>query len=290
MTASWNISVDDNSFDPYSGARIFYGTVDEVATNGNGWNIGQDCPNCTAQPDPSMVFNRTWHDTSSSLTAGNIPMASFSFTGIAIYVMGISVSSSPETTKSLNNSRIFFRIDDEDAGSYFNTATVGSEVLYSYNVTFFAKENLPDGPHNITMLCGNGTTTSLCLLDRFIYTTEIAPNSTTVNHQTTSSSIQSTPGSSHGDVPTEVFAGIAAGLMFVLVLLLGAYFLRCRREKRSKSKQRIQVHDGLAELDYSDVSDADRSTMISLSFSQSDSTSRSSSPPRYSDAKPRALR
>lgn len=86
--------------------------------------------------------------------------------------MGIIVSSTPETDRSLNNSRIFFQVDGANQGSFLYTASVGPVTVYSYNTTFFAIENLTDGPHNITMMCGdaNSSVDSVCLLDRIIYT------------------------------------------------------------------------------------------------------------------------
>ncbi len=86
--------------------------------------------------------------------------------------MGIIVSGAPETNTSLNNSRLFFQVDGESQGSYLNTASVGPEVVYSYNETLFVQEGLPFGLHNITILNGDSKATvdSLCLLDRIIYT------------------------------------------------------------------------------------------------------------------------
>lgn len=86
--------------------------------------------------------------------------------------MGIIVSSAPETTRSMNNSRIFFQVDGTEQGSLMYNASLGPEVVFSYNITFFAKEDLPNGLHNVTMLCGDGNPSidSVCLLDRIIYT------------------------------------------------------------------------------------------------------------------------
>lgn len=184
-----NISIDDSSLDPLTGARITYGYLNQVTTNGTGWHVGQNCSTCLARPDPSQVFGGTWHDTSTEVVGRQIPFASVSFTGkhklsksfnalkqqflgVAIYVMGIIVSSAPETNRSLNNSRIFFQVDGADEASFMFNASLGNEVTYSYNTTLFAKEDLSNGLHNVTMMCGTGdpSTDSVCLLDRFIYT------------------------------------------------------------------------------------------------------------------------
>lgn len=166
-----------------------YGRLDDP-TNGDGWGIGPNCSVCVAQPDPSQTFDRTWHDASVSSNGNNTPFATVSFTGeqlvltinrnnsdfitgVAIYVMGIIVASTPATTDALNSSKIFFQVDGTTQGSFLHEASLGPETVYSYNTTLFAKTNLSNELHNITVLCGDGTdpsTDSLCLLDRFIYT------------------------------------------------------------------------------------------------------------------------
>ena len=172
-----------------SGNLSTYGFLNQVTTNGSGWHVGQDCSTCLARPDPSQVFGGTWHDTSTEVVGNRIPFASVSFTGIsykighsswntyhfigvAVYVMGVVVSSTPKTNRSLNNSRIFFQVDGADETSFMFNASLGSEVIYSYNMTLFSKEGIPDGPHNVTVMCGTGDSSidSVCLLDRFIYT------------------------------------------------------------------------------------------------------------------------
>lgn len=188
-----NVSIDDTFSEPSSDARIYYGLTNQLVTGDTGWSIGPNCSTCLAQPDPSLAFDRSWHDTSTGGKQGNIPYASASFTGeqqfsrskvqledmkciiskgVAVYVMGIIISSIPQTNNALNNSRMSFQIDGINQTSFYHIASVGPEVVFSYNTTFFAKENLPDGFHNITIMCGDGNQTigSNCLLDRIIYT------------------------------------------------------------------------------------------------------------------------
>ncbi|KLO08416.1 hypothetical protein SCHPADRAFT_609133 [Schizopora paradoxa] len=218
-----NISIDDSSLDPLTGARITYGYLNQVTANGSGWHVGQNCSTCLARPDPSQVFGGTWHDTSTVVVGNRIPFASVSFTGVAIYVMGIVVSSAPESTTSLNNSRIFFQVDGADEASFMFNASLGSEVIYSYNTTLFAKEDLSDGLHNVTMMCGSGdpSTDSVCLLDRFIYTTSTNPQANA-----------SSPAlNSNATVSTGVIVGAAMGSSLFLILLVALYFLRRRHSR-----------------------------------------------------------
>ncbi|KLO13077.1 hypothetical protein SCHPADRAFT_381861 [Schizopora paradoxa] len=169
-----NVSIDDSSSDPFTGGRIMYGKTNDL-TIGDGWNainLNQNCSNCAAQPSLAQVFGQTYHESSIALNGENIGFALFSFTGVAIYVMGIIVTNTPATTASLNGSRIFFQVDGVDQGSFIFDASLGPKTTYSYNTTLFAKEDLLNGPHNVTMMCGDGNTSrdAVCLLDRFIYT------------------------------------------------------------------------------------------------------------------------
>ncbi|KLO13080.1 hypothetical protein SCHPADRAFT_904487 [Schizopora paradoxa] len=173
QTGLINITIDDSSADPLTGVQIFYGLQNQPGTSA-GWAAGQDCPNCLAQPDKAQAFDNSWHDSTYSVPKGNLPYAWVTFTGSAVYVMGIIVASIPQTNYSLNNSRLFFQIDGEDQGNYLHVASIGPEIVYSYNALFFAKEDLPYGLHNITIMNGDSSPApdSLCLLDRIVYTTK----------------------------------------------------------------------------------------------------------------------
>ncbi|KLO06175.1 hypothetical protein SCHPADRAFT_838392 [Schizopora paradoxa] len=149
-----------------------YGRLNDP-TNGHGWSIGQNCSDCDAKLDPSQTFDRTWHDASVQHNGNDTPFATVSFTGVAIYVMGIIVISTPATINALNSSKIFFQVDGTTQGSFLSNASLGPETVYSYNTTLFAKTNLSNELHNITVMCGDGadpSADSVCLLDRFIYT------------------------------------------------------------------------------------------------------------------------
>ncbi|KLO13086.1 hypothetical protein SCHPADRAFT_940658 [Schizopora paradoxa] len=302
MTSSLNISVDDSLPDPLSGFQILYGTTNKTITSGTGWNT-QDCVGCLAKPDPSRAFNGTWHDASSRVSQEYLSQASFFFVGSAIYAKGIVVSTIPETTGSLNNSIMSFQIDDQDVGSYNHTAAVDSETTYLYNVTLFAKEDLPYGRHNFTMTCGSETSNSLCLLDRLIYTTQVTSDAASASEtngtssttyssrQIGTASVQSTSYSSHGQsehASIEALVGMVVGLMFVFASLVGGYILLRRRRRRPKSLQQTQPDGGLTVLNCSDLNTVNRrsqagTSMISPFDHQSVGSSRASPPPPYSE-------
>ena len=71
-----NVSIDDTLGDERNGNMITYS---------DGWNVGQNCVGCTAKPDPSQLFEHTWHDGTFfpvSPTGDGVPItASVSFNG-----------------------------------------------------------------------------------------------------------------------------------------------------------------------------------------------------------------
>lgn len=58
-----NRTIDDTYGDSETGQLVFYSEA--------GWNTGQLCTGCGVQPDASQVYDRTWHDTTSSPVTGS---------------------------------------------------------------------------------------------------------------------------------------------------------------------------------------------------------------------------
>ncbi|KLO13074.1 hypothetical protein SCHPADRAFT_997608 [Schizopora paradoxa] len=220
---------------------------------GAGWKNGPTCSSCLARLDSSQVFNRTWHGTSTGENAFNVSYASITFTefsvqiqGVAIYVMGVIVSNTPATNTSLNNSRIFFQVDNIDQGSFLHTASLGSITTYSYNTTLFAKEGLSNGVHSVTMLCGDGShIDSLCLFDRFVYTTQVDSSSNSVSSsdvsQPTDNPVEAL--GSHSRISVGVIVAVTLASTLSVVILVGLYFLRRRhnRKRNPTVEQDVQV-------------------------------------------------
>lgn len=73
--SSVNVTVDDAGSDPVTGNTFQY------APDGK-WNIGNKCPGCLAQPDPSLVFDGTWHDATCHPSLNETPQTmQFQFSG-----------------------------------------------------------------------------------------------------------------------------------------------------------------------------------------------------------------
>ncbi|KAJ3556410.1 hypothetical protein NM688_g2044 [Phlebia brevispora] len=164
---SVNVTVDDTIPDPVTGATFTY------APTGR-WNVGNNCTGCLAQPDPSLVYDGTWHDATYSRTEigkDETQTAQISFNGYALYVYGIVSQStiSPNSTADIS-----FYIDGELSGVF--TYTPPGESSYLYNVCLYANDSLSAGSHSFMLQNGvAGGITSLVLFDYIIYTQDRRP-------------------------------------------------------------------------------------------------------------------
>ncbi|KAF8126068.1 hypothetical protein EV363DRAFT_1349683, partial [Boletus edulis] len=68
-----NVTVDD--------AVLTGALVPQYLPTNSVWNIGNLCPGCFVQPDPKLVYNGTWHDSTFHPTDGYTPAIEFTFTG-----------------------------------------------------------------------------------------------------------------------------------------------------------------------------------------------------------------
>ncbi|KAI0666261.1 hypothetical protein C8Q78DRAFT_1072504 [Trametes maxima] len=164
-----NVTIDDTFGDESNGNKISYQPE-------SAWNVGQDCPACTAKPDISQVFNRTWHDTTFN-GSSNAPLIAERAThhitsGVAVYVYCIL---SDTTQFPFGNSDMTFLLDGEQVGRFVRAAP--GNPTYHYNVPVYVNESLPAGEHTITIVNGepNGNR-SLILLDYIVYSQQMDPS------------------------------------------------------------------------------------------------------------------
>ena len=61
-----NVTVDDTYGNQATGDVIQY-APDGV------WNLGQECPACSAQPNPEQIYFGTWHDGTFSVNSLTAP-------------------------------------------------------------------------------------------------------------------------------------------------------------------------------------------------------------------------
>ncbi|KIP01212.1 hypothetical protein PHLGIDRAFT_379487 [Phlebiopsis gigantea 11061_1 CR5-6] len=157
-------------------ARLVNVTVDDqdpqlaYAPAENHWLsfVDHDCQRgCSAKPDAAQAYNHSWHDATYdfNVTSQNAPQTiAFQFTGSAIYVYGI-VMSSKETD-------LLFFMDHDPSGN-FTYQSSGSQTAYRYNVLYYANSLLRSGTHYLLLQNGQGDggNRSLVLFDYLIYTT-----------------------------------------------------------------------------------------------------------------------
>jgi hypothetical protein len=73
LAALQNVTVDD--------AVSTGAVVPQYLPNESVWNQGNTCTGCYVQPNPSLAYNGTWHDTTFSSSNGYTQEIEFSFTG-----------------------------------------------------------------------------------------------------------------------------------------------------------------------------------------------------------------
>ncbi|KAL1952298.1 hypothetical protein VTO73DRAFT_1447 [Trametes versicolor] len=163
-----NVTIDDTFGDESNGNQISY----EPSTL---WSVGQNCAGCTAHPDPTLVLNGTWHDSTYNETQNNDPSVQVStaaavFNGTAVYVFCITTRSSVSPD---GNSDMSFFIDGDLVGVFVQTPN--GNTTYEYNIPVYVNESLPAGTHTIAIVNGQpGGSKSLVLLDYIVYSHEVA--------------------------------------------------------------------------------------------------------------------
>ncbi|KIK59374.1 hypothetical protein GYMLUDRAFT_245442 [Collybiopsis luxurians FD-317 M1] len=221
-----NITVDDS--DP-SWIYLPYGA----------WNIGNTCQGCQAQPNASLVYNRTWHDSAfyappnqQTMSYPNVPFtASIFFYGTAVYVYCIILNS--VTTPIFGESDMAFYVDNVQVNTYRNSPTENLGT-YNYNVPVFSLSSLEFNLHNLTIQNGvaNGTN-ALILLDYIAYTADATVANTSLPSATSPVSTSSATSSSNTPGPPAVssnsFLGVEIAVplaLFLLIVIVSLYLWR----------------------------------------------------------------
>ncbi|EAU85029.1 hypothetical protein CC1G_04125 [Coprinopsis cinerea okayama7 len=150
-----NVTIDDSLPDPVTGAVFRYSPE-------GGWLDGREpCNGCTTRPDPALLHNRTWHDSTFNPRVGgagfppNTPrFASVKFTGTAIYVYCVLA-----------------RTISGPTGFSDMTFFIDAQPGYDYDVLVYHNTSLPPGEHEFILQNGNiDGPKALTLFDRIVYT------------------------------------------------------------------------------------------------------------------------
>ncbi|KAG8218020.1 hypothetical protein J3R82DRAFT_6215 [Butyriboletus roseoflavus] len=160
LAALQNTTVDD--------AVLTGAVVPQYLPNQSEWNIGNTCTGCFVQPDPSLAYNGTWHDTTYSPNNNYTQTIEFTFTGSALYIFFI-IANSVRYATTLTD--VQFVLDNGVATSTYTHAP-GTTTNYQYNVPVYVNESLASGQHNMTILPVNTGNNVLILFDYLIYSTD----------------------------------------------------------------------------------------------------------------------
>ncbi|KAJ7742725.1 hypothetical protein DFH07DRAFT_39563 [Mycena maculata] len=233
-----NRTIDDTNGDPITGFTPVYAPEAQ-------WNVGQNCSGCLVQPDPSQVFDRTWHDTTQG--TGGVPSSvTLNFTGTAIYLFCVVPNTISFATTVYDLS---FTLDDGSIGTYTHVPDASDEILYS--VPVLSSENLSNQAHTLVAeTAGN----SLFVFDFAIYTFDDSPPTTTTSMTATSSAVpigapqtSTMPGSTQSTTSRSraplaaIVAGSIAGVVAIILSLLA---IRCWKRRRRQGQRRDDESTG----------------------------------------------
>ncbi|OCH92703.1 hypothetical protein OBBRIDRAFT_726275 [Obba rivulosa] len=154
-----NVTIDDTEGDELTGHHFLYLPAEA-------WTAGQNCTTCAAQPEQSLAFDGTWHDSTNPLDPFVVTNATVTFTGSALYVYCITTND-----LQLGNVDMTFYIDGEVVGHYVDTSQSPDAQPFDYNTLVFHNNSLPLDNHTFTL--ANGQTSmekSIVLLDFIRYT------------------------------------------------------------------------------------------------------------------------
>ena len=123
------------------GTRIVVDDANSSWTyTGAGWNAvtpATPCTACATQPDPSKVFNHTWHDTA-LLTS-----AQLAFSGVSIEVYTICPPA--QSDGSYYGTNFTFTLDNVADGTFRGPQPSCTQFMYNYLA--YARTNLTLGSH-----------------------------------------------------------------------------------------------------------------------------------------------
>ncbi|KAF7320070.1 hypothetical protein MKEN_00791300 [Mycena kentingensis (nom. inval.)] len=226
-----NVTIDDSTGDERTRKQIDYSPPDS-------W---QSQSTCAADPtacgslalvDPKNVDAQTWHESTFSIDPSNKhpnvpPTATATFTGTAVYVFCAIARSNNAPN---GNVELTFFLDGVQRDMFVRPAAASNG--FDYNVPVFALTDLsPAFPHTLTIQNGlQGGQDSLLILDRIVYSTDMAPM---VAVPATSASPSATP-ETRKSVPGATAAVICVLVLAILILIIVLSVMLFRRRRRRR--------------------------------------------------------
>ncbi|KAF4569659.1 hypothetical protein EYR36_009456 [Pleurotus pulmonarius] len=123
-----------------------------------------------ATPNASLAYKGTWHDTTSHPLDAN-HTASFSFTGVSLYVYCIIANTPPPGQQFFDTfaDYIFF-LDKEWVGNYEHDVEKTHDFFY--NVPVYVNQTMENKLHSFSIVAHSNDRPVLLLFDYAIYTSE----------------------------------------------------------------------------------------------------------------------
>ncbi|KAI5828186.1 hypothetical protein K523DRAFT_417808 [Schizophyllum commune Tattone D] len=249
------------------------------------WAEGQRCPGCHAQPDKSLLYNGTWHDTTDDgdTDIENTTMT-ISFVGSGVYLYGVLDNNNTALTGTMAN--YDFILDGTYDGNFHHDPDNSSSVAYIYDVLFYKVTDLVDEAHElvVNIAGGNGVEqASLMLFDYFTVTYDSdeeesllsskTPSSTNPSGKTATVTGTSTaPSRSDAAAETKnrhtgatvgaIVGGALGGLALVAFALVFILCMRKRRRARQPKKEPQYTQPFLAHLKAQEAGSTSRTELI----------------------------
>ncbi|KZW01538.1 hypothetical protein EXIGLDRAFT_65199 [Exidia glandulosa HHB12029] len=133
------------------------------------WKPSSECDGCSAAPTAAQmafVHDGTWHDGARQADGSpGVMTMSYTFTGTAVYVYGITINGT-SARPAIKNVDLTFTLNNAHAGD-FTYAPDATVTDYHFNVLFFSKTGLPNAQYTLQMSLNPH---SFALLDYVQYT------------------------------------------------------------------------------------------------------------------------
>ncbi|KZT06159.1 uncharacterized protein LAESUDRAFT_200320 [Laetiporus sulphureus 93-53] len=171
-----NRTIDDEYGDSVTGLIPLY--------QGN-WNYGPRCSECCIHPDTLLVFDRTWHDTTTQTTD---PVANFTltFNGTAIWVYCI-IPNFVDTVTITTYVNLSFELDGDYVQTFSHEPELNNASM-AYNVTVYSNTSMDNREHTLIMTPQHAVNASVVLFDWAQYTYDPGPDAESGSSSTSSSS------------------------------------------------------------------------------------------------------
>jgi len=201
-----------------------------------GWNQGNQCAGCAAQPDKNRARGGTWHDGTESADRLDQVWFTFTFIGTSVEVRYIAIDLiGPWTT----NTNATYSMDGIQRGVTERKST--NQTDYLYDQTLLKLDGLLDVQHTLRV---DIQQPGVLLFDYLIYGEETVDVITSTSQSSSSPTSSPSPSSSStlaSDViGTNIGAVIGGVLSGVFVLVAASTFWYCLWRRRQREQARLE--------------------------------------------------